>query len=98
MPHRERLLDSELTAANQILGLALDPEMRRIVSEVSQDRDHRCVEPPHIEIRGAQTLEDGAVEIGYQRDHEVRRRCLPEARQERDLMRMQMSYQGLRRS
>ena len=57
-------------AADQILRLALDPEVRRIIRDVGKNRDQG-----RSRQRGVQALAQRAIEIGDQRDHQIRPVC-----------------------
>jgi hypothetical protein len=60
------LIDGLRGAADDILILLLQPEMRREVGQVCEHRDHGRI-GRHI----VQAIEDGAVEIRNQRNHQV---------------------------
>lgn len=66
MPQRSGLLDGVIGAADQILLLALDPKMGRIVGQV---REHRYVW--RARAHGPQTLAQRAVKVWDKRDHQA---------------------------
>ena len=96
MTHFLCLLGSVRGSANEILVLVLDPEMGRVIGEIGQRRYHRRRRLPGGAVGGAQPFEDGAVEVGDHRKHQVRRRGLPMTRQQRNLALMLECNQHLR--
>jgi len=74
MSHFAGLFDSALGPANQVLRLALDPEVSRIVCQVGENGDEGPARKSLIEAFPERT-----VEMGNHRDHHVRRRVEPEA-------------------
>ena len=73
VPHGAGLRDGAIGAANEILLLPLDPEVRRIIGEIGQYRHQR-----NARQRLAQALAHGAVKIGHQRHHQIRPFFAPE--------------------
>jgi len=67
-------------AANEILRLLLDPEVRRVIGEIRQHRDHW-----HTGKRGVEALVESSVEVRNQRNEQARLTLLPEWGQQPDL-------------
>src|SRR5665213_3413526 len=83
MPHLNRLMVSAFRAADQVLPLALNPEMRWIVGHVGQDGDER-----HAGHRAGHGVENCPVEIRNYRNHHRRRAVFPITGEKIDLRRM----------
>src|SRR5579885_489388 len=81
MSHAERLLLRALSPANEKLVLpGLDPEVRRIIGEVGENRHQRR---PAVEA-----LVQRAIEIRNQRDHKIRPLLRPEIPEQPNLTAM----------
>ena len=76
MPQRARLVDRLLRTANQILVLAFDPEMRRIIRHIGENRHQR---------RRGQTVAQRPIEIRNQRNHQIAFALLPKFREQSHL-------------
>ena len=96
MTHRDRLLRRGFSAANQVLLLAFDPEVRRTVCEVGQNCDHRRFGPSIHRVGLSQPLQNRVIEVGDHRDHKLWPRPLPVARQQPDDRRLELPNQHLR--
>ena len=96
MAHRKSLLNRSGRAADQVLPLAFDPEMRRAVGQVGKNRDHRSFRARAGRVGVAQAFQDRVIEIRNHRDHRVRPRMPPMARQQLDHRRLELANQHLR--
>ncbi len=68
-----------LRATDEVLHLfALDPESRRTIREIGQQRDER-----HPRVDQPQRLEHHPIEVRHQRDHQVRLTAAPVIRKQR---------------
>src|SRR5260370_24890543 len=63
MAHRDRLSRRSRSAANKVLLLPFDPEVRRIVREVSKNRNHRRFDSCRGRIGLSESLPHRVIEI-----------------------------------
>ena len=84
------LLDRPLRPADQVLPLPLDPEVRRIVGDIGQNRNEW-----RVGYRIAHAIPDRAIQIGYQRDHQVWPALPPQFLEHPDLRGMQQADEPL---
>ncbi len=71
-PDGPRLVRRALRTANHVLAFALDPEVRRMIRDIGEDRYERNSGP-----LGIQRLLDRAIEMRNQRNHQIGLRLLP---------------------
>ncbi len=72
VPQLMGLLYGALRAADEVLRLALDPEVRRIIGDVGQDGDQR-----NLRNRFPHAFADRAIQVGHERDDQIREALAP---------------------